>query len=423
MPNQTYIPAFQAQVGDWSYYITVMKYATVKNQVQFAHELSPNQDLNTLIQRGLSNRTEDIKKYLLQSEHRFLGALIVACWGGSPQYMELAMDDENGVLRGLDQGFGVLVLDGSQSFFALDGQHRLKAIKDAVREKPELGAEDICVLLVSHFDTDEGRERTQRLFTNINRNAKATTVSENIVLDVDDAFSIVLRRLLLDHEFLRENGRVKVFSTPPNSEGEFKLAANRINTRDAKAWSTINTFYDVLRNLAFGLDADLFDRSQRPSEELLAEAYDTLGSRVMRLLEEATNLRVRLENESAADIRSPRGAPQDGHPLMRPAVQKVLTKSLASIMDQELIDWDVAITRLAELDWKLGAEPWNAVFNVDRGAMISAKENAELLHDLLLCHLAPESRNEIKRARKAYKEIRGRTYQTTEESLASRLPN
>jgi DNA sulfur modification protein DndB len=61
MTNKTFIPAFKANVGDWDYYICIMKYAEVARQVGFAYELGGNTDLNTMIQRGLSKRTQDIR--------------------------------------------------------------------------------------------------------------------------------------------------------------------------------------------------------------------------------------------------------------------------------------------------------------------------------------------------------------------------
>jgi len=422
MANRTFIPAFKAGVGDWNYYVTVMKYAQVKNQVNFAHELSPNQDLNQLIQRGLGKRTEDIKNYLLKSEHRFLGAMIVACWGGEPQFQGLQMDDPDGMLSGIDQGFGVLILDGTQQFFALDGQHRLKAIKDALPLNPSLASDDICVLLVAHYDTPDGRERTQRLFTNINRNAKATTSAENIALDVDDGYAIVLRGLLSDHDFLKDNGRVKIFAKPPNQEGEFTLAGASIAKTDPKAWSTITVFYDVLRNLGFGLDPAMDDPTSRPNEDILAESQKVLGDRVMKLLDEATGLKSRLLAESAAAIRSPKGNEGHGHAFMRPVVQKAVVRALRDLVDQGHVTWDELIERLAGLNWHLNEEPWTAVFNTDNGKMITAKENTDLLHSLVVCHLAPSSKTEINRVRKEYKEIRGRAYKTSAEDLAAYLP-
>ena len=55
-----------------------------------------------LIAVAYSERTKDITEYLLQSEHRFLGALVIAVWGGEPQYTPLTMMDPDGMLTGLD---------------------------------------------------------------------------------------------------------------------------------------------------------------------------------------------------------------------------------------------------------------------------------------------------------------------------------
>src|SRR5208337_5088099 len=61
-----------------------------------------------------------------------------------------------------------------------------------------LGREDICVLIVTHYDNPEGRIRTRRLFANINRNAVKTSATEDIVLDEDDGFAVLARRMLDD---------------------------------------------------------------------------------------------------------------------------------------------------------------------------------------------------------------------------------
>lgn len=144
MPSKTFVPAFEAKVGNWTYYSCLMSYAQVAREINFAHELGGNRDLGTMIQRGVGTRTEKITDYLLTNENRFLGAIIIAVWGGDPNYLSVTMDAENqAVLQGLDRNFGVLTFDGTQQFFALDGQHRLKAIKDAIKQNPELGGEDI----------------------------------------------------------------------------------------------------------------------------------------------------------------------------------------------------------------------------------------------------------------------------------------
>jgi DNA sulfur modification protein DndB len=422
MANKTYIPAFKSRVGDWNYYICQMKYAEVKRSVSFAFELGGNRDLSSLIQRGISARTQGIVEYLLESDHRFLGSLIVATWGGDPEYIGLRMEDPEGMLSGLDREFGVLTLDGTHQFFALDGQHRLKAIKDALLQRPELGSEDICVLLVTHHDTKEGRERTQRLFTNINRNAKSTNMAENIALDVDDSFAILTRRLLTEHPFLSQPKRVRVFSKAPSETGEFALAGKSISKTDPAAWSSITVLYDLLHDLAFGLPDEIRNQVHRPSDSKLEEAYLVLAKRIDDVLAAAGNIRERVEGAaSARDLRAPKAAEESGHAMMRPVVQQAVCQVLAEIQDQRLMNWRESLDRLASLDWTIGHAPWTSIFNPETKKIMTGKEDVELLRRLLHVHLAPQSRADIKRARTQYKQERSMEYPVSEEKLATRL--
>lgn len=421
MTNKTFIPAFKATVGDWEYYICIMKYAEVARQVGFAYELGGNADLNTMIQRGLGERTNSIRNYLLQSEHRFLGALIIAAWGGAPTYMDVSMEDPEGVLSGIDRQFGVLTFDGTQSYFALDGQHRLKAIKEAIKANPALGKEDICVIMVSHFDSDEGKIRTRRLFTNINRNAKATTGAENIILDEDDGSAILTRRLITEHPFLSQDGIVKVF-TRQGEEGELKLAAGNVGPGDKKALTTIANLYDVVRALSFDLDPTMRQPSARPSDAVLESSYGVIANRLDELIAAAGNVQVPLQSGvSARDLRAAKGKESDGSPFMRPIIQKTIARVTAEIASQEALAWPEIMKRLSALNWKISDAPWSAVFNPVTGKMISSKDNADLLHDLIYIHIAPSSKQAVTRARKQYKDIKGVAYPISEEELVKLL--
>lgn len=399
-----------------------MKYAEVARQVGFAYELGGNKDLATLIQRGISARTEAITQYLLQSEHRFLGALIVAAWGGDPHYTEVVMQDPDGMLEGLDRGFGVLTFDGTQQYFALDGQHRLRAIKDALKQQPELGREDICVLLVSHYDTDEGREKTRRLFTNINRNAKATTKTENIALDVDDGFAILARRFVTEHPFLAKRGIVRIF-TRVADEGDIRLAAGSVNKTDRDALTTLVVLYEMLALLG-PLDRVIFAEGMRPADEFLESSYVALQKRIDQLMDTCGSVRSQMiAAGSAREVRAPKGAEAEGHPFMRPVVQKAVCRVVAQILEQkkEGVDWNEIMARLGQLDWRMGAAPWLSVFSVEKGKMISGKEFSNLLDDLLRVHLAPSSKAEIKRALKSFRDLRGMSYPVSQDELESRV--
>ncbi|MGY1876350.1 DGQHR domain-containing protein [Nocardia gipuzkoensis] len=431
MPSKTFVPAFEAKVGNWTYYSCLMSYAAVAREINFAHELGGNQDLGTMIQRGVGVRTAEITNYLLTNENRFLGAIIVAAWGGAPEYLPLEMEKTSEsleVLAGMDKNFGVLTFDGTHQFFALDGQHRLKAIKDAVKRDPEIGREDISVIVVPHFDNEEGRRRTRRLFTNINRNAVKTTAQENIALDEDDGFAILTRRLLDDHQFLRSNGVVQVFSKV-GADGELRLAHRSIGVTGT-ALTTIGVLYDLVTDLGFDLDESMNKGSQRATDDILDESYEILAQRIDELLVACGNIRARYESHSSPkDLRAPKGRDGEGHPFMRPAVQVQVVKAVRHIMEQQLIEWPELLQRLSELDWKMTSAPFSVVWQVTPGGpagsrtgkMISAKDNNEALYQLLLTHLAPSNKSQIERAIRAYRNLKNERYPVTFEELTERL--
>ena len=421
MSNVTLVPAFQCSVGDWRYYACKMKYGEVARQFSFGYELSNHAGLRSLSERTVASEARAITRHLLNAPQRFLGDLVVAAWGGEPVYTPLSMEDPDGMLQGLDQGFGVLTFDGTQAYFVLDGQHRLRAIKDALKQKPEINREDICVLIVTHYDTADGRLRTRRLFSNINRNAKQTGAAENIALDEDDGLAILTRRLLDDHPFLKQEGRVRVI-LGTTDDGGLRLAGGSVPKGDPRAFTTFTVLYDMLQYLARDLSSEVKAKTIRPSDDALDAAYQTLSGRLDGLLAHCGGLQAKLTAAaSAKDVRAPKNAEEKGHAFMRPVVQKAVARVLSEIMAQEVAAWDELMPRLAALDWAMEAAPWDAVFSVDGSKMLTGKDNTELLAELLHAHLAPMSLAKIKAARKKFKDIRGRTYPISEEQMAARL--
>ncbi|GII81374.1 hypothetical protein Sru01_63560 [Sphaerisporangium rufum] len=416
MPTKTFVPAFKARVGEWEYYLCLMSYAQVAREVQFAYELGGNKDLGTMIQRGVGARTAEITEYLLTNPHRFLGSLVVAAWGGHPEYIPLTMEEsaEQGMLAGVDREFGVLTFDGTHQFFALDGQHRLRAIKDAIKRKPDLGSEDIGVVVVPHFDSEEGRRKTRRLFTNINKNAVTTNKQENIALDEDDGFAILTRRFLDDHEFISKQGVVQVFSKQ-GTEGELKLATRQVPVGQS-AWTTIGVLYDILRELGFDLDGSMHKVSVRATDEVLDESYEILSERMESLLDSCGELRrLYLGAASPKELRTPKGHEHDGHPFMRPIVQTAVVKTLRHAIEQGTIDWDEGFQRLSMLDWRMGAAPFVAAWNETpgeraTGKMATGKDISDLLLELLSAHVAPKSKAQIERAIRSYRSVKGKRY-------------
>jgi DNA sulfur modification protein DndB len=420
MTNKTLIPAFKARVGDWNYYMCMMKYAAVAREIGFAHELGANQDLATMLQRGIGERTREITDYLLSSRHRFLGAIIVAAHGGRPHFTEVNLD-LTPELAGCDREFGFLTFDGSQQYFALDGQHRLKAIKDAIKQEPLLANEDICVLIVPHFDTREGKEKTRRLFTNINRNAKATTKAENIALDEDDGFAIIARRMVDEHDYLKRKGVVKIY-TRQGDDGLLRLAGKQVNKTDEDAFTTLATLYEIIRNLGFDLPVSFHSAELRPTDEELESAYQILAKRIDHLMMACGDVRKLIDSRGARDVRVPAAGEELGHALMRPVVQLAVSETLKVLIQTGRGEYESLLDGLRKFGWEIGSAPWRAVYNPNTKTMITAKENQELLCALLRVHLAPQSKIEVTRTRSLYKNLVSEKYPLSDEELSSGIP-
>ena len=242
------------------------------------------------------------------------------------------------------------------------------------------------------------------------------------MLDEDDGFAVLTRRFLDEHAFLKEDGRVKVIARQ-GAEGVLKLAGNNINKTDPKALTTLPVLYDVLQYLGWDLPGVVREMKARPQTEILEESYGVLNKRLNDLLTNCGQIQERiLAAAGAREVRAPKGREGEGHPFMRPVIQKAVARVAGEIVQQGLLPWDEVMNRLSQFDWRLAATPWIAVFSVDGAKMIPGKENANLLGDLLHAHIAPKNVQAIKRARKTFKDLRGQQYPITEEELSARLP-
>ena len=127
--------------------------------------------------------------------------------------------------------------------------------------------------------------------------------------------------------------------------------------------------------------------------------------------------------ENARELRAPNENEIEGHAFMRPVIQRSVARTIKTIVDQSLATWDELMQRLSQMSWKVSDPPWLTVTRIDgkKVKMISQRDHVQLLDDLLYSHLAPPSKQHIKRARKDYKEIKGSKYPVSEVDLCANL--
>lgn len=200
--------AFKCRMGSRDYYVITWPFGILASSVNFAKDIPGYEDLPPAEKRQRELNQRNINKhivpYLLTNENRFFGSMIVEVFRGSPKF-EPYGDLEN---------VGHLTLEGDLMLYALDGQHRLAAIKEALKQEPNLSSEIQTIILVKH----EEITKTRKLFTHINKNAKPTTTSTNILLDDEDIFSQITRDLERGISFFKERVNWKGNSLSATSE-------------------------------------------------------------------------------------------------------------------------------------------------------------------------------------------------------------
>lgn len=206
-------PAIKASMGETEFYCSVLTYGEAARLIQFVEDVddwSPDTDPESKIQRRLNvARVErEMVPYLLTVQDHFYSALtveirpaIVDGFDGSIPFEPLGPSVPGGM------SWGQVVLDGTETLYALDGQHRLKSIQLAIRQRPELAREQIPVIFIPH----RSQRRSQLLFSDLNRFAKSPSKSISLLFSHRDPVVLLAKALMDRVEFLA--GRVEVETT------------------------------------------------------------------------------------------------------------------------------------------------------------------------------------------------------------------
>ena len=382
MGNRLYFPSLRGRFGDWAYYSTLMKLRHVINCVDYAEEIHSSNSLSDLIQRELrEGRAQEICEYINNNGDRFFNSLVVAIYDGSPGWHELGItsysedispDDLDDTAR---HSVGFLSITQDEKIFALDGQHRLTGIRQALDMNPSLVGEEISVIFVAHENTPEGMKRTRKLFTTLNKQAKPVNKSEIIALDESDVMAIATRHLIENHRFFND-GQIDVMRKQAN-----------LPKTDYKHLTTIINLYEVLC-IVFPYIKERLTRKKiqdlklyRPNDEKLREYikfseqfFEDLADLFPKLAEYF------LLEERDAMLRTVR-TDNGGHILFRPIGILIFTGVLKEL--RATLSYTEAMAMLKKLPINLDEEPYvGTLWNVNRKT-INTKYSA-LCRDILL---------------------------------------
>lgn len=208
-------PAMKLKMGSWDYYSVKITMRDVATEIKFAREVNDDKTLDSAIQRGImeGRAGKAIVNYLTTRDNRFFNSLVVAALDGNPQFFPIRVEEDPTFAMFADvvsETFGMLVFDDTIKTYALDGQHRLFAIRKLIEGGVELGIppgfeeETLNVIFVVPRDDDDRDsflKAYRSLFSALNRHAKPTDKVTNIIMDEIDRFAILTRRLVSDYPF------------------------------------------------------------------------------------------------------------------------------------------------------------------------------------------------------------------------------
>lgn len=373
-------PAIKAQMGDWSYYIVRMKMREVAQEVQLAHDIYTDNTLSEAIQRELraTRVKREIVGYLARRPDRFFSSIVVAATNGEPTWHPVEMDPDVvpsifAESRTLRESFGVLSFGDDPKYYALDGQHRVAAIKllesGEAEFRPPAGFEDdllsVIVVLREEHDVPEGEwmRRYRRLFSSLNRYARPTDKDTNIIMDEDDMFAILTRRIITDHEFFQAPGREKE---------SFKVQTKGKNlARGSNHFTTLQTLYamnEILlrtrrRESGWFEDGGGIDKQIRPEEDFIDDCYLELSDywdAILAALPALCNKPVAMRQHSLQED----GEEQD-HLMFWPIGQELLGQIIRDLLDDQCTDGysDVedmteTLYPLSQISFELHDPPW-----------------------------------------------------------------
>ena len=140
-----------------------------------------------------SSRIPRLKDYILSNPDEYIFSSLAASVDGRMSFIPAPH-------LGPDGRMGRLHIDMTATLLINDGQHRRKAIEEALKEKPELGGESISVV----FFEDRGLKRSQQMFADLNKNAVKPSKSLNILYDNRDPYSKFIVELADSLEIFRD---------------------------------------------------------------------------------------------------------------------------------------------------------------------------------------------------------------------------
>ena len=379
-PNYT-VPAIKGHMGSTKYYQAVLRADELAATVHAAMDF-PEFDSFMASERMQRKMNEErvetqIVPYLTNSADRFFGSIIVLAYQPDEftfePLKELGMTRLPGAYSGIENTIGALTISGGK-LFALDGQHRLHALRTVVNEKvtPHLGLpitgpykdavkDDMLSVIFVEFTTVE---KARRIFNKVNRYAKPTTKSTNILTSEDDGYAIIARCVagLDDPGKFDSDIPAPIPQTFYDGSDVLKIEGSSLKPADDHL-TTLELVYKTIEAISLATKQPPLDEKTtivRPEDDVLRTAYEVCARWWQELVD---NFQPFADAFDEPDMLSSwRDASHPSSIAYRPNGQEALIRGL---MDAHKIvpnlSMSTLVGRMNQLPLSFGDEVWLGV--------------------------------------------------------------
>ena len=356
----------RGKFGTTDYWIVTMPAKELTERLIIPKEIEGWADLSIeeQYQREINfNRVKrQIAPYLAQDPDRFFGAFIVAMFhSDDTEFEPLAKifgDKVPKLYKSAGSAFGFLTLDGSEVLVPLDGQHRVTALKFAMIGKDENQvpirnleprleiAEDVCTVILIKHDPKKSR----KIFNKVNRYAKKTSKTENLITADDDVIAVIVREAIIGVDHAIPDVLVNASS----------------NTLAVKAshFTTLSTLYEATKYLLEDTHGKI-DTENLPAKEVqgimkreATEFWETVCSEVV-------HFRDSLHDPSEQGDARRREIRAD-YLLGKPVAQWALVQAIVKLREENhntgnRLSLKEACQKVNKLNWSISEPRWQQV--------------------------------------------------------------
>ncbi|WP_299572989.1 DNA sulfur modification protein DndB [uncultured Williamsia sp.] len=412
----TLLPAIKSQMGNIEYYTTKMRAADIATLARAASEKDDwaTQGIEERIQRKLNEKRvrDELVPYLAKSEDRFFGSIIILVREADIFEYEVAdqwLTKAPPIYKRVMSDMGVLTVDGGD-LVVLDGQHRWKALK-MVSEKKDTRDQAIEGEFVEDVRNDEvtvifveytSSQSTRRMFNKINKSAKPTGRSDNIITSEDDGYAIITRSLL-------EPG-APLGAVTKNGELIVNWKSNTLGDRSAQL-TTVSAVYETVKDICRenGKNFDEKDLVVRPPEDELHDAADIVTAWWHSLVDNIDVYKEAVDKPNAIPALRQR---ETDNLLLKPAGQIALVRGLLMATERHGVDMKTAIKRANRIDWDVSSSTWEGLLVLASGRIVARAENYRRSAELISYLVAGKSytAEEVTTLQKHLDEFTGKSY-------------